>query len=77
MQFGLVQHVLQWLTSYLSGRQQHAFATSNAILVLSGVPQGSGPLLYPLSLVPLSEESKMSMYADDILCKPILTTLTI
>ena len=46
----LEQHILQWLTSYLSDRQQHVVvdgATSNASLVLSGVPQGLvlGPLL--------------------------------
>ena len=48
---GLEQHILQWLTSYLSDRQQHVVvdgATSNASLVLSGVPQGS--VLSPLPL---------------------------
>ena len=40
---GLEQHVLQWLASYLTDRQQHTVvdsATYNASPVLSGVPQG-------------------------------------
>jgi len=78
----LEQHVLQWLTSHLSDRQQYVVvdgATSKAGPVLSGISQAS--VLVPLliltyincvCLVPLSEGSMISMYADDILlCKPI------
>ena len=79
---GLEQLVLQWLTSYLSDRQQRVVVdctTSNISPVLSGIPKGLvlGLLLFLVyincvSLVPLSEGSKISMYADDILLsKPI------
>ena len=75
-------NVLQWLTSYLSGRQQRDVvdgATPNVSPVLSGIPQGLflGPMLFLayincVSLVPLSEGSRISVYADNILLsKPI------
>lgn len=78
----LDQHILQWIASYLLNRQQYVVvngASSSTTPVLSGVPQGSvlGPLLFItyLNHVPmlrLSDGSKLSMYADDILLyKPI------
>ena len=76
---------------YPSDRQHYVVidhATSKSSTVLSGVPQGLvlGPLLLQLIYIncmcraPLSEGSKISMYANDVLlCKPItiLTTMVI
>ena len=69
--------LLAWLCSYLSGRRQHVIVNgecSSSLNVLSGVPQGSilGPLLFLIYIdtifsVKLSEETKISLYADDIL----------
>ena len=78
----LDQHILQWIASYLYNRQQYVVvdgATSSTTPVVSGVPQGSvlGPLLFityinHVSMLALSEGSKLTMYADDILLyKPI------
>jgi len=75
----LEQHVLQWLTSYLSDRQQYIIVDGATSKTSPGVPQGFvlGPLLFLIyvncvCLVPLSEGSMISMYADDLLlCKPI------
>ena len=75
--------LLSWLCSYLSSRRQHVAVNgecSTTIQVLSGVPQGSvlGPLLFLIYMdtifsIQLSEGTKMSLYADDILIyKPIV-----
>jgi retron-type reverse transcriptase len=50
-QFGITDKILNWFTSYLTGRQQRVLvhgATSDSLTVTSGVPQGSiiGPLLF-------------------------------
>ena len=79
---GLNQHILQWFASYLCNRQQYVVvdgASSDTTSVLSGVPQGSvlGPLLFLIyinhvSSLTLTDGSKLTMYADDILLyKPI------
>ena len=77
----LNQHILQWILSYLCNRQQYIVigASSSTTPVLSGVPQGSvlGPLLFLLYINHLSElqltnGSKLTLHADDILLfKPI------
>ena len=71
-----------WFKSYLSNRQQRTVIdgfTSAPCQVTSGVPQGSilGPLLFimfmnSLRKVPLSDNTKLILYADDILLyKPV------
>ena len=72
---GLNNHILHWICSYLTNREQKVLvngATSNSLPVISGVPQGSvlGPLLFLIDGVTsasLSDGSKMTLYADDML----------
>ena len=77
--------LLSWLHSYLSEREQHVVVNgkhSRSVRVLSGVPQGSvlGPLLFliyvnSITSIQLSESTKFSLYADDMLIyKPISTS---
>ena len=78
----LDQHLLQWITDYLSGREQYVVVNgvfSTTAPVVSGVPQGSvlGLLLFLVyincvSTLQLSTGTKLTIYADDILLyKPI------
>ena len=76
-QTGLSPHLLNWISDYLSFREQRVVVngkTSKPKPVLSGVPQGSvlGPLLSLLYIdslapLPLSEGSQCVLYADDLL----------
>ena len=69
--------LLHWIQSYLSGRSQQVLVNgekSDPLPVLSGVPQGSviGPLLFLIYIdgiktTPLSGESHLTLYADDML----------
>ena len=81
-QSGIHPHIQSWLCSYLSNRQQFVRVNgenSQSIAVRSGVPQGSvlGPLLFLLYInditkLNFSSNSRLSLYADDILLyKPI------
>ena len=70
-------YLVQWITDYLTNRMQYVVVigvASKPLSVISGVPQGSvlGPLLFLIFIngiaeLPLSPESKLVMYADDIL----------
>ena len=74
---GLDAYLVQWITDYLTNRMQYVVVigvASKPLSVISGVPQGSvlGPLLFLIFIngiaeLPLSPESKLVMYADDIL----------
>ena len=78
--------LLRWILSYLSGRRQQVVVngeTSEQLPVLSGVPQGSviGPLLFLIYIdriktLPLSDESHLTLYADDMLLYRPITSLT-
>ena len=79
--------LLKWTSSYLMNRSQHVVVngsvSSESTTVISGVLQGSvlGPLLFliyidSITSVPLSEGSKISLYADDMmLYKPISSSV--
>ena len=74
---GLDVYLVQWITNYLTNRTQFVVVngvSSKPLSVISCVPQESvlGPLLFLIYIngiteLPLSPESKLVMYADDIL----------
>ena len=69
---GLDNHIIQWITSYLTERKQRVVLngdTSEAACVLSGVTQGSVLLIYVDGVMnlPISGGSRLVLYADDIL----------
>ena len=76
-QLNLHPLIVNWLRSYLTKRQQSVVVNGTSSYpthVISGVPQGSvlGPLLFliyidDISTLALSESSKLSLYADDML----------
>ena len=82
----LPQFILSWLRSYLTKHKQRVVvngSTSKSIPVVSGVAQGSvlGPLLFliyvdSISQLRLSNNSKLIMYADDILLYKTILMLT-
>ena len=61
---GLDVYLVQWITDYLTNRMQYVVVkdvASKPLSVISGVPQNG------IAELPLSPESKLVMYADDIL----------
>ena len=78
---GLGNHIIQWITSYLTKRKQRVVlngVTSETASVLSGVPQGSvlGPLLFLIYVdevmnLPISGGSQSVLY----LCQQYLALL--
>ena len=65
--------VINWVSSYLSGREQRVFANgtySSTLPISQGVPQGSvlGPLFYIIyanDLPEIVQHCKLALYADD------------
>ena len=76
--------LLAWIHSYLSQREQYIIVngqSSQPVEVNPGVPQGSvlGPLLFliyidSITLIQLSEGTKISLYADDMLISKAIST---
>ena len=72
--YGFGGPLLQLFNSYLTDRLQRVTVpgvTSNALLVTSGVAQGSIPghaqfLLYVNDLPPAVESSRLTIFADDM-----------
>ena len=76
--------ILKWIHSYLRNREQHVVVNGvaySSIPVISGVPHGSvlGPLLFliyidGISLLKFSDDSKLSLYADDMFLYKVISS---
>ena len=71
---GLDDYLVQWITDFLTNCMQYVVVnsvSSKPLSVISDVPRRSvlGPFLFldGITELPLSPESKLVMYADDIL----------
>jgi len=72
-------HIIKWIQSYLSGREQYVVfnGTQSLTLLVSGVPQGSvlGPLLFLIyinNITCVISNGKISVYTDDIILYQIV-----
>ena len=82
--FGIDGPLLQWFTSYLSGRQQRVVVNgsfSSWGVAKSGVPQGSilGPVLFLMfvnDMPDVLKSSSLAMYADDSKCYKTIKTMS-
>ena len=72
--YGINGSTLKWIKNFLQGRTQQVIVEghhSNSISVTSGVPQGTvlAPLLFLcyINNLPININSKIKLYADDVL----------
>jgi len=82
---GLNKYLIKWIASYFTGRKQQVVVNGSCLNfspIISGVPQVSmlGPLLLIIYIsevaqLPLTADSKLVMYANDILLyRPVHST---
>ena len=83
---GLNKYLIKWVASYLTGRKQQVVVNGSCLNfspIISGVPRGFmlGPLLFIIYInevaqLPLTADSKIVMYANDILLyRPVHSTV--
>ena len=83
-QLQLNKPLFKWISSYLLNREQSVVVNgveSEFVQVISGVPQGSvlGTLLFltyinDVASIKLSVNTKLSLYADDMLLYKVITS---
>ena len=77
--FGICDSLWLWIRAYLSNRLQYVSvgqSVSSVLPVLSGVPQGSGPLLFVNDLPSSVLSSSIFLFADDAKCVMPVSSIT-